>query len=399
MARVTDVPTAWEALDTLKTALDLTDGAAVFFVLVPPGEARKRWQARLRRLLAGRPVVEVPMSPERPLRVEEVQPRLEILRARGARPVLFVDVDALDLADLDLSFSGGLAERIERARRVLQSLNLKREALARLEVPVVFWMPSTALRAFALWAADLFSVKSGVFDLESPYLETHLPLAWGTQTLAIKGFTEEPEDRALWDLPEAEIRGRIRLYEDQLEREARKRSPHLPRLAALRIELARLYRRLGEHLRTIEHLKKAVDIYRHLVEENPDAFLPDLAMALNNLGARLAALGRREEALAATREAVDIRRELARRHPDRFLPDLARSLGAHGLVLLQAGRPAEAAAALREGLQHLLPRARAWPQALGALLGGLLADYLTACREAGLDPDEALVQQARSALP
>ncbi|HID84319.1 MAG TPA: hypothetical protein EYP54_04290, partial [Anaerolineales bacterium] len=102
--------------------------------------------------------------------------------------------------------------------------------------------------------------------------------------------------------------------------------------------------------------------------------------------------------LAATQEAVALYRQLAEENPDAFLPDLARSLGAHGLVLLQAGRPAEAAAALREGLQHLLPWARAWPQALGALLGDLLAAYLTACRAAGLDPDEKLVQQARSVL-
>jgi tetratricopeptide (TPR) repeat protein len=45
---------------------------------------------------------------------------------------------------------------------------------------------------------------------------------------------------------------------------------------------------------------------------NPQAFLPDLAMSLNNLGAMLSALGRREEALAATQEAVDIYRDWPR---------------------------------------------------------------------------------------
>ena len=38
----------------------------------------------------------------------------------------------------------------------------------------------------------------------------------------------------------------------------------------------------------------------------PDAFRPDLAASLNNLGAMLDALGRREDALAATEEAVAI---------------------------------------------------------------------------------------------
>ena len=40
----------------------------------------------------------------------------------------------------------------------------------------------------------------------------------------------------------------------------------------------------------------------------PDAFLPNLAMSLNNQSNRLAELGRREEALAAIELAVTIRR-------------------------------------------------------------------------------------------
>ncbi|HMP38275.1 MAG TPA: tetratricopeptide repeat protein, partial [Phycisphaerales bacterium] len=38
----------------------------------------------------------------------------------------------------------------------------------------------------------------------------------------------------------------------------------------------------------------------------PDAFLPDLAMSLNNVGNRLSELGRREEALAAAEEGVGL---------------------------------------------------------------------------------------------
>ncbi|MFZ5895585.1 MAG: tetratricopeptide repeat protein, partial [Myxococcota bacterium] len=46
----------------------------------------------------------------------------------------------------------------------------------------------------------------------------------------------------------------------------------------------------------------------------PDAFLPDLAMSLNNLGAMLSDLGRREEALAAAEEGVAITLPLARKY-------------------------------------------------------------------------------------
>ena len=65
---------------------------------------------------------------------------------------------------------------------------------------------------------------------------------------------------------------------------------------------------------------------RRLAEANPDAWLPDLASSLNNLGVRLAEAGRREEALAPTEEAVTIRRRLAQNNPDAWLPDLATSL-------------------------------------------------------------------------
>jgi tetratricopeptide (TPR) repeat protein len=53
--------------------------------------------------------------------------------------------------------------------------------------------------------------------------------------------------------------------------------------------------------------QEAVDIYRRLAQPRPDAFLPDLASSLSNLGLGLSNLGRREEALAASQEAVDAR--------------------------------------------------------------------------------------------
>ena len=67
--------------------------------------------------------------------------------------------------------------------------------------------------------------------------------------------------------------------------------------------------------------QEAVDIRRQLAQSNPEAFLPDLAMSLNNLGNRLSDLGRRDDALVPAQEAVDIRRQLAQSNPEAFLPD------------------------------------------------------------------------------
>src|SRR3954467_38890 len=73
-------------------------------------------------------------------------------------------------------------------------------------------------------------------------------------------------------------------------------------------------------------------IRRRLAQIDPDAFLHDLAMSLNNLGSYFAVLDSQEEALSAAEEAVTIRRRLAQANPDVHLPDLSRSLLRYAMV-------------------------------------------------------------------
>lgn len=53
---------------------------------------------------------------------------------------------------------------------------------------------------------------------------------------------------------------------------------------------------------------------------NRDAYLPDLAMSVNNLAVRLGEVGRRAEGLAAAQEAATLYGELAAENPDVFGP-------------------------------------------------------------------------------
>jgi hypothetical protein len=46
------------------------------------------------------------------------------------------------------------------ARRVLQGINLSREPLAELGVPIVFSLTEEGLRSFAAWAADMFATRT-----------------------------------------------------------------------------------------------------------------------------------------------------------------------------------------------------------------------------------------------
>ncbi|WP_280361501.1 tetratricopeptide repeat protein [Nocardia wallacei] len=85
-----------------------------------------------------------------------------------------------------------------------------------------------------------------------------------------------------------------------------------------------------------------VEILRQRAEESPDAFLPDLAIALKSLSGQLEVLGRRDEALAKTMEVVQTYRQLSDRHPDAFLPDLAGNLNNLVFPLMISGRSTEA---------------------------------------------------------
>ena len=122
----------------------------------------------------------------------------------------------------------------------------------------------------------------------------------------------------------------------------------LPNLAASLNNLGAMLSALGRREEALAAAQEAANIHRRLAAQQPDAFLPDLAMSLNNLGSMLFALGRQEEALAAAQEAANIHRRLAAQQPDAFLPDLAMSLNNLGIMLSDLGRREEALAAAQE---------------------------------------------------
>ncbi|HWN52788.1 MAG TPA: tetratricopeptide repeat protein, partial [Xanthobacteraceae bacterium] len=155
---------------------------------------------------------------------------------------------------------------------------------------------------------------------------------------------------------------------------------------------------LGRREEALAASQEAVDIYRRLAQTRPDAFLPDLASSLNNHGIRLSNLGRREEALAASQEAVDIYRRLAQTRPDAFLPDLATSISVMSDVLAALDRHDEAAQAATQALEILAPFVECYPQTYRALARTIGADILRYSEAAGQQPDNALLARVVKAL-
>ncbi len=125
----------------------------------------------------------------------------------------------------------------------------------------------------------------------------------------------------------------------------------------------------GNHLLTVlaAGISSAlVKSHRNLAKQNPAAYLPDLAISLNNLGISLSELGRREEALTPTQEAVNIRRALAKQNPAAYQPDLAMSLNNLGIRLSELGRREEALTPTQEAVNIRRVLAKALPAVFSA---------------------------------
>ncbi|MFF2618301.1 hypothetical protein [Kitasatospora sp. NPDC058046] len=135
--------------------------------------------------------------------------------------------------------------------------------------------------------------------------------------------------------------------------------------------------------------------YRTLAEANPDVYLPDLAMALNNLSYQFGGIGWRAEGLTAAQEAVTIRRTLAEANRDAYLPNLANSLNNLSTLLGEAGRSGEGLTTIQEATGYYRTLAEANPDVylpdlalalnnLSTLLGeaGRSGEGLTAIQEA-----------------
>jgi tetratricopeptide (TPR) repeat protein len=155
---------------------------------------------------------------------------------------------------------------------------------------------------------------------------------------------------------------------------------------------------LGRREDALAAIKEAVDVYRELARARPDAFLPDLAVSLNNQSVGLSDLGRREDALAAIKEAVAIRRELARARPDAFLPDLAMSLNNQSNRLSDLGRREDALAAIEEAIQLVLPMLERGSYGLPDSGLRLVESYLKLCEQAEREPDEEVLERMYAVL-
>jgi tetratricopeptide (TPR) repeat protein len=149
----------------------------------------------------------------------------------------------------------------------------------------------------------------------------------------------------------------------------------LPYLAEALNNLGIRLGELGFQVDALSVLQEAVGIWRKLAMIRPDAHLPILATTLNNLGVELRAVRRHEDALAVTEEGLNIRRLLFAVRPDAFKPKLANSLNNYGNNLHLLKRYNDALDAMGEAIVLYRKLALARPEKFRPYLAASLLNF------------------------
>ena len=109
--------------------------------------------------------------------------------------------------------------------------------------------------------------------------------------------------------------------------------------------------------------QEALDIRRDLAKKNPQAYNLYLASTLNNLANLLSNNNEIKQAQIYYQEALDIRRDLAKKNPQAYNPDLAGTLNNLGLLLSNNNEIKQAKDCYQEALKIYRDLAKKNPQA------------------------------------
>jgi protein O-mannosyl-transferase len=156
-------------------------------------------------------------------------------------------------------------------------------------------------------------------------------------------------------------------YEESLRirRELAQENP-----AAYLPDMANTLINLGNHDRTQkrmdearERYEEALKIHRQLAQQDPDAYLPYLAMTLNDLGILDGIQNRTDDARRHYEEALTFYRQLTQHNPDAYLPYLAVTLNDLANLDGSQGRTEDARRHYEEALQSYRQLAQQNPDA------------------------------------
>ncbi len=164
----------------------------------------------------------------------------------------------------------------------------------------------------------------------------------------------------------------------------------LPNLAIALNNLSVRLAHIGSYGPAAAAAAEAADKFRRLVEvDRTGTFRPELNISLHNLSLWLTNLGRREEARAATAEVVAHYRSLAIEGPAVYLPRLAGAFRDLSVQLAGLGRHEEARAAATEAVTHFRGLVEADPARYAIVLGDSLQNLASRLIDLGLRKEAA----------
>ena len=259
--RETETPENRLELAALERMIRRAEGFRIAFAIVNHPPLQERLVDAVKRDLADRPIAEVTLDPTAP---DGIVPAIEQAAASRAAAIFVYGLERLSpLRDRSSGFS---------------ELNLNRDHLWRtVSVPVVFWAPDFAVRAFARQAADLWSGRSGLYRFR-PEAED----AAVTSGLATEDFG--------WSLTPEERREREALLSDLLE-ELDERGDEPSSRAVVLAGLGDAARMQNRYEDAIALYEQALPLYREIGDRRSEAQgLLSYGLALSQVGSQSARL-------------------------------------------------------------------------------------------------------------
>ncbi len=188
---------------------------------------------------------------------------------------------------------------------------------------------SATVHQIGYWESDYDLYSHTIALQESPFAHNALGMA-----LMNPASEMTPQDLQSFASEPVRIDEARRHFERALELRQSQQGPNASPWDKARTlnnlgNLDRMQNRLDE---AREHDEGALKIYRQLAQQNPDVYLPYLAVTLNNLGGIDRLQNRLDEARKHYEESLKINRQLAKQNPAKYLPNVAMMLNEYGLV-------------------------------------------------------------------
>jgi tetratricopeptide (TPR) repeat protein len=275
----TSSPAPEIALDLarLTDALRIAEGGFIAFALIDDYSALEAMMREIETRLAGEIAIHrIRLTPEQPYLYERlvssVTAQLPLSNAEGNRRAACFAYGFESLSD-------------EARRQAFGALQIQREAIGRLEVPVVLWMVEGNLSDLARCAPDFFAWRAGLYDFRPLDRDRKQAEAFGRAVEHMLGI------HAPSLIPPAELRKRTRLFEAMLARLQAEAEPPFERMAALHLDLGNIHHQLNEWDAALDHYQRARATYERLGDT------AGVAQTLNNIGAVLRHKGEWDAAL------------------------------------------------------------------------------------------------------